>query len=124
MFCKNLNANKQKTNTMRWQRWMLRGNLDTADEQGVAIQPDLQIKEFLHLFLCHQRVQNTFVDISILIQLEMKAQLRQKIMYSQRFAVRIREAFKKKYGIIWEFSPNVGPPPPFGNASFKMKFFG
>ena len=37
----------------------------------------------------------------------------------------IWEAFKKKYGIIWEFFPNVGPPPPpFGNASFKMKFFG
>ena len=37
----------------------------------------------------------------------------------------VREALKKKYGIIWEFFPNVGPPPPpFGNASFKMKYFG
>ena len=30
------------------------GSLDTPDEQGVTIQPDLQIKEFLRLFLCHQ----------------------------------------------------------------------
>ena len=71
---------QKKQKTVRWQRWMLRGNLDTPDEQGVAIQPDLQIKEFLHLFLCHQRVQNTFVNISILLQLEMKAQLRQQIV--------------------------------------------
>ena len=28
---------------------------------------------------------------------------------------------KKKYGIIWEFFPNVGSPPPFGNPSFKKK---
>ena len=27
---------------------------------------------------------------------------------------------KKNYGIIWEFFPNVGPPP-FGNPSFKKK---
>ena len=106
MFCKNLNANKQKTNTMRWQRWMLRGNLDTADEQGVAIQPDLQIKEFLRLFLCHQRDQNTFVNISILLQLEMKAQIQQQIVYSQRFAVCIWEACAPQNGWISGKFPN------------------
>ena len=30
---------------------------------------------------------------------------------------------KKNYGIIWEFFPNVGPPPapPFGNPLFERK---
>ena len=70
----------QKYNAMQAKMDVNSGSLDTPDEQGVAIQPDLQIKEFLHLFLCHQRVQNTFVNISILLQLEMKAQLRQQIV--------------------------------------------
>ena len=35
----------------------------------------------------------------------------------------IREASKKKYGIIWEFFPNGGPPP-FGNPSSKKKNYG
>ena len=58
-----------KLKQKRWQRWMLRDSLDTADEQGVAIQPDLQIKEFLHLFLCRQRLQNTFVKLSLTFNL-------------------------------------------------------
>ena len=39
----------------------------------------------------------------------------------------LREAFKKKYGIIWEFFPNVGPPPPpplLGTLRSKWNFWG
>ena len=34
------------------------------------------------------------------------------------------KASEKKYGIIWEFFPNVGPPPtpPFGNPLVQKKF--
>ena len=34
----------------------------------------------------------------------------------------LRYALKKKNDIIWEFFPNVGPPPPFGNPLSKKKF--
>ena len=38
----------------------------------------------------------------------------------------VREPLKKKYGIFWEFFPNVGPPPPFkekppNNPVFALK---
>ena len=33
----------------------------------------------------------------------------------------VRGAFRKKYGIIWEFSPNGGPPPLLGTPRPKKK---
>ena len=44
----------------------------------------------------------------------------------------IREALKKNHGIIWEFFPNVGPPPPllgistifYRNFLVKLEIFG
>ena len=38
--------------------------------------------------------------------------------------VPVRYALKNKYDIIWEFFPNVGPPPPppFGNPLSKKSF--
>ena len=41
---------------------------------------------------------------------------------------RVREPLRKKYGIFWEFFPNVGPPSPptplFGRPPSKKKFKG
>ena len=41
--------------------------------------------------------------------------------YVEKKAPCIREGIKKKYGIIWEFFPNVGPPPPFWEPLVQKK---
>ena len=36
---------------------------------------------------------------------------------------KLRYALKKKNDIIWEFFPNVGPPPPLLGTPYPKKFF-
>ena len=53
-----------------------------------------------------------------------KLSLDTKIWYKLKFSIYSLDlgTLSKKNDIIWEFFPNVGPPPPFGNPLSKKNF--
>ena len=67
----------------------------------------------LHLFSLENSLIHLFAYIHLFSLISLSA-------YIHLFAyIHLGTLSKKNYGIIWEFFPNGGPPPPFGNPLLK-----